>query len=211
MSLGIVSNEDFDSELSNSSRDHRPSNNDRRAPEIMDAEESNQPIIDSSQLPEIKEHHPHGRNMDDVNVPQSMRKLIGDTAIFEGRRAGLQLASSLGISSSSVSSYTNPNNSALSDSNKDDITSFLTGRKNKITKRAINKLGLAISLIDETKLQEMDARGLSGVAKDMAQVVKHMEPPVKEAETKEPVQFLMYAPVINTENKYQTVIAKDNY
>jgi hypothetical protein len=207
MGLGIVSNQDFESELSNSSSLNRNIN---RTPEIdMSPDETDNGITNSATL--IKKYHEHGRNEGDINVPQSLRKLIGDTATFEGRPAGLQLASSLGISNSSVSSYTNPNNSALSESNKSDIDSFLTERKVKISKRAINKLGLAISMIDEDKLKKCSARELSGVAKDMSQVVKHMEPSIDSTSVATPVQFFMYAPEIKTENKYQTVIAKDNY
>lgn len=210
MGLGIVSNQDFESEFNNSGI---RINNSRApdAPEIMSPIESeqNNEIITSDVL--IKKYHEHGRHEHDVNAPQSLRRLIGDTATFEGRKAALQLASSVGLSPASVSSYTNPTNSSLSESNKNDISSFLTERKQKISKRAINKLGLAISMIDEDKLKECSARELSGVAKDMSQVVKHMEPSVDTTSVASPVQFFMYAPEINTENKYQTVIAKDNY
>lgn len=205
MGLGIVSDEDFNSELSNSNREYV---NPTSAPADMGPDENESPVITSDTL--IKKYHEHGRNPGDVNVPQSLRKLIGDTATFEGRPAGLQLADSLGLSSRSVSAYTNTNNSSLSENNKSDITSFLTDRKAKISKKAINKLSLAINMIDETKLQECDARTLSGVAKDMAIVVKSMEP-TQDMSVANPVQFLMYAPTINTENKYQTVVAKDNY
>jgi len=208
MPLGQVSNEDFESEVKNSSnqRLERPVSN-VNVPDMAPVVEGE--VVTSDVL--IKKHHPHGRNEGDVNVPQSLRKLIGDTANMEGRQSALHLANEFGISSSSASSYTNPNNSALSESNKVDISSFLTNRKNKISKRAINKLNLAISMINEDKLKESSARDLSTIAKDMAQVVKHMEPDKEQTSEVSPVQFVMFAPQVRNENHYEVVTAKDNY
>lgn len=207
MPLGIVSPSEFEAEVNNSCIINRSNDEPKieKSMEIID----DKVVITSDVL--IKKIHEHGRNEGDVNVPQSLRRLIGDAATFEGRPAALQLAHSFGISNPSVDNYTNPNNSSLSESNKNDILNVLTNRKLKISNRAINKLNLAISMIDEDKLKECDARELSGVAKDMAQVAKHMEPEIPKEAEKTPVQFLMYAPVVKTENKYQTVIAKDNY
>lgn len=220
MPLGIVSNEDFAAEVDNSATVFTPPTilkdiDSRKTPELInplapsDNDSELGQVVTSDAV--IKRMHNGGRNEGDVNVPQSMRKLIGDTATFEGRKSALELAASLGISPASVSGYTNPNNSALSETNKDDIFSLLTTRKTKLSKRALNKLSLALSYIDEGKLQDLGARDLSAVAKDMAVVAKQMEPPSKESEKAEPVQFHFYAPQVRQENHYDVVTAKDNY
>jgi hypothetical protein len=205
MPLGNVSNEDFEAELKNSSTVLKIPLPVHKSP-VLEVED---PIIINSA--DIIRRNEHGRNEGDVNVPHSVRKLLGDTATFEGRQSALALASNLGISSSSVSGYTNPKNSAMAEVNKQDITAMLLGRKTKISKRALNKLNLAISLISEDKLTELKATELSSVAKDMAQVAKHMEPPKSEDTKSEPVQFHFYAPQVRNENHYETVVAKDNY
>lgn len=152
-----------------------------------------------------------GRNEGDVNVPQSLRKLIGDTATFEGRASALNLASELGLSSASVSGYTNPNNSAMSEANKEDIFAHLASRKYKMSKKALNKLNLALTHIDETKLKDLGAEKLANVAVSMAQVAKHMEPKQLNDKVIDPVQFHFYAPQVRQENHYEVVTAKDNY
>jgi len=205
MPLGNVSNEDFEAELKNSSTVLKIPLPVHKPVELIVED----PIIINSA--DIIRRNEHGRNEGDVNIPQSVRKLLGDTATFEGRQPALELARSLGISSSSVSSYTNPNNSAMAEVNKQDINAMLIGRKTKLSKKALNKLALAMNFIDEDKLRELGARDLSTIAKDMAQVAKHMEPPAPKEDTKEPVQFHFYAPQVRQENHYETVVAKDNY
>lgn len=210
MPLGIVSDSDFNSELNNSNREFIRTPIVERPKDVMivDDKHIENPIITSDTI--IKKYHPHGRHEDDVNVPQSLRKLIGDAAITEGRPAALEIAEQFGLSNSSVATYTNPDNGNLNERNSVDILNMLTTKKVKISKRALGKLNLAMGLITEEKLKDCKVETLSAVAKNMAQVAKNMEPSIKE-ETKSPVQFVMFAPQINNENKYQTVIAKDNY
>lgn len=217
MPLGIVNNEDFESEIKNSGTNFtvptvNKTNESEKIPHPMTIIQQNEngPITTSDVL--IKRFHPHGRNEGDMNVPDSLRKLIGETGVMEGRPAALELAKGLGISPSSVSSYTNPATSPhLSEASKDSITTFLVGRKQKLSKKALNKLALAMNFIDEDKLKDLGARDLSAVAKDMAQVAKHMEPPKEEETKKDPVQFHFYAPQVRQENHYETVVAKDSY
>lgn len=220
MPLGIVNNSDFEAEFNDSGVSHsNPVTHKNEPPDSAHKMPSEMEIPVSGEVPTeiitsdvLIKRHGAGRHLGDVNVPQSLRKMIGDASANEGRQAGLELARSLGISPASVSAYTHPeNSSSLMAANKDDITNFLTNRKNKISKRAISKLGLAISMIDETKLKDLKATDLSNVAKNMAQVVKHMEPPVKDDAPAAGVQFVMFAPTVKNETHYETVVAKDNY
>lgn len=206
MGLGICSDKDFESELINSSVDYsqlrqRPSNS-------MD-DVTNTEVISPTILP----MNPQGRISDVNNVPQSLRKILGETVATEGLRSAMQLADSFGgISQPTLSTYARGEVSPHSKTNaSNDMFEYVNGRKTKITKRALNKLNLAMSLIDENKLLGCDAKELSTVAKDMAQIVKHMEPAAKETETKDPVQFHFYAPVVKNEAHYETIVAKDNY
>lgn len=202
MPLGIVSNKEFESELTNSGI---------HPDAIPPTTSTSNEIIYQEPTADIKPIADGGRNPGDINVPHSVRKLIGDTATFNGRQDALQLASQFGISPASVSAYTNPANSALSEANKFDIKHFLSKRRDKISKRAIGKLNMAISMISEDKLSECKAIELSQVAKNMASVVGTLNPPERETENKNPVQFHFYSPQVKNETHYEVITAKDTY
>lgn len=222
MPLGIVSDKDFESELSNSGVGHiqtpnkeedseqRPSNLNHANPtdEIPD-----NPITTS----DVLQMKSVGRLPDVNNVPQSLRKILGETVVTEGLASAKQLVSSLvpnGISQPTLSTYATGNISRGEHESKEaeDLRQYVNGRKTKISKKALNRLNLAVSLLDEQKLLGCNAETLTNVAKGMAQVVKHMEPSEnKSEEKKDPVQFHFYAPQVRNENHYDVVVAKDNY
>jgi hypothetical protein len=206
MALGIVTDTDFEKELNNSSHTTKTVMTD------IPPRASNSEVI----IPTIVENPSVGRTPDVSNVPQSLRKILAETHAVEGLGRAQELANSLipgGISQPTLSTYGNGQisrgNHKSSESN--DLLNYVNGRKTKITKRALNKINLAMSLMDEDKLNSCDAKELSAITKDMAQVVKHMEPEQREDRKSEPVQFIMYAPQVRTENNYDVVVAKDNY
>src|SRR5215510_5460530 len=94
MPMGIVSDDDFDREI----------NHLNRKPVVTPP-----PVI-----PEVVDMPRPGRSNGDVNVPDSLRKIIGETSELEGRDAALELASKFGISPSSVSAYANGSTSTAS-------------------------------------------------------------------------------------------------
>lgn len=212
MALGIVSNEDFESEVNNSSVDYGNNSIDYGNTNIPNKSESDSdsdkssPVVTSDV---IIQKNP-GRHPEVSNIPQSLRKILGETTAVEGLARGKELANALGvISQPTLSTYARGEVSR--GVVNEDMTNYLNGRKTKISKRALNKLNLAISLIDETKLIGCEAKELSSVAKDMAIVAKQMEPSEKKEEQKDPVQFHFYAPQIRNENHYEVVNAKDAY
>jgi len=212
MPLGNVSNEDFEAEVNNSAGQPLiPTRLIKDAEFPLNESVPQEPEIVTSDV--IIKRMGAGRQVGDVNVPQSVRTLLADTTVFEGRREGNQLADVFGVSHGSVGVYATPNSKLaenLSPDIRQDINSFLTGKKEKISKKAIARLSMAMNHITEEKLQDLGAVALGTVAKDMAAVVKSMEPK-EESKQDNNVQFLMYAPQVKNENHYQTVTAKDNY
>ena len=88
MPIGIVSDEDFESELNRISVPKK--------------------VVPSPVLnPEIVEMDRPGRKEGDVNVPESLRKIIGEEALLNGRQSALGLAKMFDISPASVSAYAN--------------------------------------------------------------------------------------------------------
>lgn len=181
MPLGIVNDQEFEAELNNSSK-----------PEIIKI-----PVA--------------GRKEGDVEVPNSLRKIIGETAIVDGRKDALDLARQFGISPSSVSAYTNGASSTAS-YNEGENKPFVKDIKVKIASQARNKLRNALRHITNEKLEAANVKDLAGIAKDMSAIVKDMEPEKQNnGDNKPGVQFVVFAPQFKQESAFETVVAKDNY
>lgn len=187
MPLGIVSDSDFESELGNTSSKPKP--------------------VKSGQVTRIE----RGRTPGAVETPDSLRKIIGDEAVTNGRDSAIELAKQFGLSESSVSAYavgatstssydTRPNKDVIKDA------------RGRIKIKAGKKLMMALNKMTEEKLDETNARDLSGIAKDMSAIVRNMEENDPSGQTRSDSNkpaFLVYAPTVKQENHYQTVIAKD--
>src|SRR6188768_1232721 len=154
MPIGLVSDEDFERELNNS------------------APKQSVPSITIAPLPT------RGRKQGDTNVPDSLRKVIGETAVIDGRQAALSLAADFGISPSSVSAYANGATSTTTyDKPVESIIKHMNKSRQRSIKRASGVLNAALSAITQDKLDYTDARDLSAIAKDMSVVIKNLEPP----------------------------------
>lgn len=187
MPMGIVSDSDFESEIG------------RLTP------------------PSKKEHNgtvtriERGRPEGTPNVPDSLRRIIGDESETNGRQAAVELAQQFGLSASSVSAYAvgATSTATYNDRPNHDVISNARGR---IKLKAVKTLRSALKHITPDKLEMTKARDLAGIAKDMSAIVRNMEE--GEAPTRNPNDpqkpvFLVYAPTVKEENHYQTVIAKD--
>jgi len=195
--LGIVSDKEFDSERINSDVSHTIERNE-------DTEKST-PVVTSDvlTLPSV------GRDKDVPNVPQSLRKMLGEEVATNGLKSAMNLAASFGISQPTASTYARGEVSP--GTTNPDLLQHINNRKTKISKRALNKLSMALNHLDDSKLMGCDAKELSSVAKDMAAVVNSMSPKQDESAQTNNAQFHFYAPQIRNEKHYETVVAKDNY
>lgn len=181
MAIGIVSDADFASELSK---------------------------VNHVQSPEVIQLPTKGRKDGDNNVPDSLRKIIGDTAINEGRKEALELASRLSISPSSVSAYTQGATSTASyNKPTKSLSDFLNKRKLKIARNAAGKLSLALDNITPDKLESADAKDLAVIARNLGGVVKDMSPSVNEIDGDQSngKPFVVFAPMFVQENKFESI------
>ncbi len=188
MPLGIVSDKDFEKELGNSSK----------VPDTIPTTGR----VDILPTP--------GRNSGDNNVPDSLRKIIGETSEIEGRQEALELANHFGISPSSVSAYANGSTSTAS-MDKQPNLDHINGQKNRIVKRATIKLHKALSHITDEKLEGAKAVDLASIAKSMSGIVKEMEPekPKDSTDGKNAPAFIVYSPTFKQENYYEVVTARE--
>lgn len=184
--MGIVSDEEFERERKNS-----------------DPEFKSPPVI-----AEIVEMNNPGRSPGDTNVPDSLRKIIGGEAIENGRQSALQLARNFGISESSVGAYTQGATSPNS-YNQRPNNEFLSGIRNKITKKASKKLITAIDSLTDEKIMNSKAITIANIAKALSGIVKDMTPEMENLDKPIPPQIVVLAPTVHKEDRYEMIFAKE--
>lgn len=184
MAMGIVSDDEFDVELGSIKKSIRA------------------PVIEVMERP--------GRAEGDNNIPDSLRKIIGEESEINGRASALALAKSLGVSPSSVSAYSNgATSTATYDTPKGNILTHINKSKERVIAKAEGKLVRALNRITDEKLEATKARDLASIAKDMSQVMKNMEPDkVDDPGIKRP-QFIIYAPQFKKEEHFETIMLQE--
>ena len=211
MPMGIVDDSAFESELS-SLRDspiHKPTIPFIPAPSVSESPTPSS-IGNTEILP--AETNTRGRKPGDVNVPESLRSFIAVTAVNEGRDAALALAKDFGISPSSVSAYSNGATSTKSyNQPSEQIKGVVDKAKKKISIKARKRLNLALENITAEKLAEAKVRDVAAIAKDMAVVMKSMDP--DDDSTGKIVNngptFMIYAPPVKSESDYPVIHSRE--
>jgi hypothetical protein len=196
MPMGIVSDDEFEAELKNSSVDTNHQDN----TQVITGE-----VVDSPAK---------GRGNGNVAVPDSLRKIIGETSELEGRQSAIAFAQSLGLSASSVSAYSaGATSTATYDKPSPTISKHISERKSSVANKAISNLRKSLSILTPEKIQTGTAREVAAIAKDMAAIVKMMEPEDNGNgnESVRAPQFVVYAPQFKNENHFETIVAKDDF
>lgn len=156
---------------------------------------------------EIKIQKSPGRKEDNPNTPDSIRKLIGDNALTEGRQDSIALADALGISSHSVNAYSAGATSLATYNKKDPLKDFLLSRRQKIARRASSAVLRAIENIDDDKLAASKAVELAGIAKALSGVVKDMLPEERGGDTNvnTAVKLVVHVPQQTKESAFDAI------
>lgn len=188
MGMGIVSDDAFDSELS------------KIGPTPIKDVESHEIAI----IQEIN----RGRGEGNIEVPNGLRKIIGDESVTQGRASALELANNFGISPSSVSAYAQGAHSTSSIDTKPDISGIITA-KLRIAKKARNRLVTALNAITPDKISEAKVKDIAGVAKDMSAIIKNMEPESGRNVSENGPTFIFYSPQFRKEEHFDVVQVKE--
>ena len=189
MPIGIVSDDDFLAELDS----------------LSSSKKESHPTVT------IVEKPSKGRDVGDTNVPDSLRQIIGEEALLNGRQAALQLAQQFGISPSSVSAYSNGATSTKSyNQPAPSIVQHINKSRERAVKRASKTLNQALGAITQEKLDYADASDLSGIAKDMSVIIKNLEPPATQSvDDKQAPQFVIYAPSFKDERSFEVITVNE--
>lgn len=184
MPLGIVSDAEFEVELS-------------RTPP---------PTSPPSQIIDVEKGRGNGNN----EVPDSLRRVIGEESELNGRKSALELAKNFGISPSAVSAYSNGSHSTAS-MDKQPNLSHINDAKLRIAGKARAKISQAIARMSKEKMDEASLTELAHVAKSMSGVVKDMEPELPKIQTNggNSPQYIFYSPVVKEEKHYEVVVLKE--
>jgi hypothetical protein len=195
MGMGIVSDDDFNKELS---KCISPSNKSNKVTETVTGK-----VIDINNP---------GRKSGDNNVPESLRKIIGEESQINGRASALEIAKQFGISPSSVSAYNNGAHSTATYETKEPVLqTHIDNSKQRVISKARAKLVQSLNRITPQKLNDAKVRDLSGIAKDMSVIIKNMEPPVEENKNeRNPLPaFILYAPTFIKEETFDVIHVKE--
>jgi predicted transcriptional regulator len=136
--------------------------------------------------------------------PDQLRNLIAEEAI-KGASAK-ELSESFGVSPSSISAYKNGSTSTASYDTPDrKLANHIVNVKDRITKKATNRLARALDSITPEKLDDLKVKDAAQVAKDMSVVIKNMTPEVREQNNN--VNFVIFAPKVREESDYDVIDA----
>lgn len=171
------------------------------------------PLNDAEPPAEIEPRSTPGRSEGDVNVPDSLRKIIGEDALLNGRASAVALAESFGISPSSVSAYANgASSTATYNKPKSSILEHLNKSRVKAITRASKTLNGALSAITQEKLDYTDAKDLSMIAKNMSAVIKDLTPQEQQQEQSANgtmPKFVIFAPQFRKEDSFDVIDIKE--
>lgn len=190
MAMGIVSDSDFNAEVGKLNPSVPSDGNGKSIAVIKEVEK--------------------GRGNGNKEVPDSLRKLIGEESAINGREQGLALANQFGISPSSVSAYNHGARSTATYEDRPDLTA-LNDSKLRVAKRARTKLVLALNSLTKDKIAEAKAKDIAGVAKDMSVVIKNMEPETQKnnGNGSSGPTFIFYSPQFRKEEVFEVVHVKE--
>lgn len=180
MSLGIVSDSDFESEIDSLSK-----------------KDINSSIIDI--------HKGRGNQLE---VPDSLRQVIGENAIEEGNQNTKLMTRAFGLSDSSLSAYKAGATSTTSYHNPT-FKDHIDKARKRITAKARNRLIMSLNHITDEKLAEEKPRDLAGIAKEMSVIIRNMEPDSVQEKGSSGPTFVLYAPQFVKEDRYEVIDLKE--
>lgn len=143
-----------------------------------------------------------GRTEGAVEVPDVLRKVIGDTAL-ESRNKNTDIARIFGVSTAATKAYkvgmTGPNGHI-----SQDLKAHMRAKRMEVSDSAREKLMSALGYMTEEKLEGAKAKDLAGIAKDMSAVIRNMEPP-EEAGDASQTNIIFYSPKPKEESDYLSI------
>lgn len=136
-----------------------------------------------------------------VEVPDATRDAIARVAL-EGRVPQRVIAEKFGVAQQTVSAYKTNHIGGRPPSS--DRKRQHEERVQEVRDTALTKLMATLGLVDNAKLENLEAKDLGKFAKDMASVYNSLTP--RDANTGNvPINLIVYSPELKTESRYKVV------
>lgn len=186
MPLGILSDSELEQEIENLSKKPKES----------------QPL---GKIVDLK----IGRGKGKTEVPEVIRKVIGEEAVRNGNTSAKEIARALDISDSSVSAYKNGTTSTANYGKPNEaLSEHLEQTKKEISIVSRVRILEALERITPEKLDAAKVRDVAGVAKDMSVIIKNMEgDDDSKKEDKRPL--VIYAPTLRDERTFEVIQTRE--
>ncbi len=159
---------------------------------------------------EVRDIKGPGRGNGSAEVPNEVRKIIGEVGIVN-RQDAIALAASVGISPSSASAYARGASSlATYNEPQPSLKNHVDKVRGRIVKRAKNRLLDALDAITPDKLLNAELKEASSVARDMSVIIKNMEENVDNGKAVgQQNNFILFRPLVRSEDAYETIYSKE--
>lgn len=150
----------------------------------------------------VKGRAPGGRG---DAIPDPVKKVIAECALLGDKQE--DIAKVFGVTQESVNSYSQGFNTSSLEQRKANpsLVSHITEVREKITKKATNRLQLALNSITPDKVKDLSANKAGQLAKDMAAIVREMEPPMEGGNQNNGVQIIFQAPREKRLNEFEFI------
>jgi hypothetical protein len=173
--------------------------------DVFEAEVTKTPAVESIDVVTIESIKSPGRRPGDLEVPDSIRKIIGDTAVESGKQEATKMAEFFGLSKSSTSAYANgATSTATYQKSNADLKNHLVRTKERITRKAARGITRAFDNITDDKLAGATAPELASVIRAFSSVIKDMEVTDKGPDGPG-VQFVFFTPPIRQEEAFEVI------
>lgn len=138
-------------------------------------------------------------------VPMVVREFIASESI-EANGNHKEIGRALGVSTSSVSAYANGATSTTTYKDGNDrLKNHVDAIKERIIKKANSKLISALNSMTQDKLDDSDAKSLSGIAKDMATTIEKLSPKANPLSDETNVHLHIYSPRMKELKDYEII------
>lgn len=170
------------------------------APSVKIAELVDEPIEESPK----QESKGSGRTVGATQIPDALRGIIASHTTLT---SSVQAARDFGISTSAAYSMSQGYRGGMAPSNNFDQK--IIDKRNELldsaADKAMDKMLLAIGLINNDNLKDAKVRDISAVAKDMASIVEKVR--AKNDDGKKQGNIVIVAPTLRDESHFQVVAA----
>lgn len=172
---------------------------------LFKSDERNRDIISEYIDYETRELR-HGRSEGAIDIGEERRKEIATLALTSGMSKE-EVAKYTGSSVASVGAYKRGDNATYQEGHNEGLKEHVESVKTQVVGAAQNKLMLAIEALTGEKIHGSKGRDIAGIAKDMSQIIRNMNPDSGNLISNSKV--IIYQPRVKEEDDFDTITVSE--